>query len=412
MKTPKTWLSNFLIMYSILACNDGKAQEIVVKDKRLVCQKSLPIYSSNEIIKDSEKVYDLLEKLDTARPSEFLEMNNFVTFLPILHPNLNTKYMCFVSHGKYEGYILPQITDSFLISMAIRLEDAKLPNHPSYPIFTINFWESIQDFQEKGIAVGFKYPEIDYGSATGVFFSKFNLIAVDWRASKDTLTHEYQHFLQHQKLNEIGHRNPRSLGYECANALGTFFGELDASTSALPEWVEYFENIQYRDPNAMNMGLEDRPVSRRKAYRYPMIARFVEQMNYPAREAGVILDKTNCPRKISSVFKKVYTYLNENVEITIQLDSKIKASLLSTQAAAMRHPTLCENEETKQACQTFNENLRIIDKTKQEFTELINNQIDNRKHKINQILFELPWKLHKELCHFNGGYAVFTDCGM
>ena len=315
--------------------------------------------------------------------------------------------------ANYEAYILKQIPQNVLDDLKTELY---LDSYP-VPLMILrrSFWVRVRDLQSKGFTIGFKV-YVPNTADEGVYIDGANTFLFDTFAEYGTLTHEYEHYRQYQRL-KVTHDHwitNNHLSQNCIDNFGRFLAEVDATTAELPEWISTFKTYDYKPQEAKDLtstfGVLDFFFYRN------MLA---GNLSYPEFAFQWVL-KSECPQNVKDTAFKIADQTAKYNEKMSNITRTLLGVKMGYEKACADANTICsgsadqwlpENQSTCQQDQVF---LKGMDAEAATSADQIDRALwqgyEDRINFVRQTLGALPEDYQKVFCKNALAYSFLGDC--
>ena len=316
----------------------------------------------------------------------------------------------------HEALVINRLPDQVLRQvMAVAFPDTF---RSGFEILQASFWQGVRDAMSEGLTIGFLEPDPSF-NVSGVYFEKYNykrgLILIDVFAGDGTLKHEHRHFLQARAANARANARwrwdwgPSTISETCLTATDRFLGELDATTTELPNWVGVFQTLDITPAWHKNAKAGDKdPI------RFPQKDVLGTNLDYPGRTAAA-LKGLDCPQELIEAATKIGsstdTFSTNAFETytlplsTLRMEHFRDSLYVNTSCAASPAPVACASKQARLAAipgaaQTIKDAL----------DSALRAEVIDRPNRIRAAFAALPEDLQEDLCEYASSYELLVDC--
>ncbi len=417
-------LCGFLICLQV-AC--GKSTPLSDSDATLALFEGSPRSAS-----DRDSLYQEMETVEvhSKRGSNW----NPVAVLNRLHSGFNIDAKGGLIPFQVEGrkaYLLKTIDAQKLQELA---QSTYPDTHRSgFDLLQTSFWEKVSQIQKiqdpysrtrkQNLRIGFLEHDPSF-QVNGVFYSGPDVILLDIFAIEGTLEHEFEHFLQLKRFNQIAvnreqyHRaHPKSLPFndECVKKLTHFFQELDSTTTELHNWEGVFDTIEV-SPESHHQLTEDGSLQDR--FMNPQAELLLANLRYPG-QAGAAVKEPICSaevvKAVTTIRQRTDTFAQTlAVQQANQFTALRKEDLkLSLQVLTQCQGTIPQAVDSD-ACKAAKARLPQIASEGAQLAALMDSEFkdeaQNRPNAILNALNELPEDQKQQLCVDVPGFELLSNC--
>lgn len=291
-----------------------------------------------------------------------------------------------------------------------------------FEILQASFWKQVRDAQKQGLTVGFLEPDANF-NVSGVYYREYNygqgLLLIDVFAGQGTMTHEYRHHVQYQAFRKkekarYWWQKPREIGSSCLSMASSFFGELDATTTELPQWVGVFRTLDIT-PEWHQRAKKGDLDNTRFSQSYILIT----NLDYPGN-ATQRMEGQNCPEELMRAVAGIKASTdNFSTNVTEEFTNKlfglrmehfhawayVNSKCGGTQPLPAEVASVCEKKKQRIAAVPAE-----AETLKAGLDAALSAEAKDRPLRIRRAFDAMPLGLRKDLCEFASSFEFLADC--
>ncbi|MGZ3659232.1 MAG: hypothetical protein ACXVB9_11035 [Bdellovibrionota bacterium] len=285
-----------------------------------------------------------------------------------------------------------------------------------FEVLQASFWKQVHDALAEGLTIGFLEPDPSF-NVSGVYFEKFNwgrgLILIDVFAGEGTLMHEHRHYVQalkakaRAKARGWDDEGPSAISQNCLAQTSRFLGELDSTTTELPNWIGVFQTLDVTPAwhKTAKRGDSD-PV------RFPQVFMLVTNLDYPGRSATG-LKSQDCPQELLDAATKIKSSTDDfETKLTQGYTSRLFSLRMEDFHAWTYLNSSCS--ASSDVCTEKQSRIAAIPGEAQAIKDTVDNTLRaesaDRPERIRQVFASLPDSIQEDLCEYAAGYELLVDC--